>query len=122
MEVGDEHFLSASSPQSSERDEFFGSMIAASSIALALSLDRFIGWGESRWSVLDSNVVLVMLPVLAVWVVVAILEQASGAGSRILIIVHCIAAFVPSIALSVMAQQGKIFSSSVSALLEKEPH
>ncbi|MDO5722432.1 MAG: hypothetical protein Q4P06_07830 [Actinomycetaceae bacterium] len=107
-------------PEQGSAVDFIGSAVVASSIALALSFDRFIGWGETRWSVLDSNVVLILLPVLAVWVVVAILEQMRGAGSRILLVVHCIAAFVPAIALAVMAQQGRIFSPGVSGLLENK--
>lgn len=112
--------LQQAHPERVSAVDFIGSVIAASSIALALILDRFIGWGEARWSILGSNVVLVMLPVLAVWVVVAVLEQVRRAGSKILLIVHCIAAFVPSLALAVMAQQGKIFSPWVSGLLEKK--
>lgn len=90
--------------------DFVGSVIAAVSIAIALILDQAVGWGEDRWSVLNPDVTRIMLPVLAVWIVVAIMERAYGSRSILLLAIHCVSAIVPTIALAMMAHRGRILS------------
>jgi hypothetical protein len=105
-------------PERGNAVDFIGSVSAALSVAVALILDQALGWGEGRWSVLVPDVVLVMFPALAVWIVVAVMERARGARSILLLVTHCVSVFVPPIALAMLAHQGHILSPWAGEHLE----
>lgn len=97
---------------------FIGSVIVAVSIAVALILDRTVGWGETRWSVFNPDVARIILPVLAVWIVVSMIERKYSSRSILLLVIHCVSVVVPTIALALMARRGHILSLWVIEYLE----
>lgn len=108
----------SSSFQQRNAVDFIGSVIVAVSIAIALVLDQAVGWGETRWSVFNPDVAHIMLPVLAVWIVVAMMERKHGSRSILLLVIHCVSVGVPTIALAMMAHRGHILSLWVIEYLE----
>lgn len=104
-------------PQRGGRVDFFGSVVVALSIAVALILDRLLGWGDGRWAVLDAAVVQVMLPLLAVWILVALVERVQGLRSTFLLVAHCAVAVAPAVALALLDRQGRLLSPGASEQL-----
>lgn len=97
--------------------ELLGSVVAALSIAIALIMDHFRGWGDSRRSVLNVAVVQVMAPILAVWILVALMEYAHGRHSMPLLVVRCVSAIAPAVTFTFLDRQGHLLSLWASAQL-----
>lgn len=97
--------------------EVLGSIIPALCIAAALILDHYHGWGDSRRSFLSEAVIQVMLPLLAVWIVVALMEHKYGRCSIPLLLLRCTSAIAPAVSLAFLNRQGHLLSPWISAQL-----
>ena len=97
--------------------ELFGSVVAALSVAVALIMDHFCGWGDGRRSVLNVAVVQAMFPILAVWILVALVEYVRGRRSMRLLVVRCASAIAPAVTFAFLDRQGRLLSPWASAQL-----
>lgn len=64
---------------------------------------------------LNPAVAQVMLPILATWIALAVIERARGLSSIPLLLAHCAVALAPALTFGLLAMRGQLLSTWLGA-------